>query len=144
MRPVRALAPCLALLAGLVLALAPVHAPRAGGHDGAIRAVIEDQLAAFRRGDLVAAFDHAAPSIRAMFGTPENFGRMVMTGYPMVWRPAGHRMLGLAETRQGPVQTVLFEDAQGRLHEADYHMVEIDGIWRIAGVYLREVPGVGT
>ena len=37
--------------------------------------------------DAKRAFSYAAPSIRAMFGTPERFLAMVRAGYPVVYRP---------------------------------------------------------
>ena len=67
---------------------------------------------------------------------------MVETGYPMIWRPASHQMLGLEKSARGTVQKVLFQDRQGRLFEASYDMRRIDGAWRIAGVYLHRVEGV--
>ncbi len=109
-----------------------------------IQAVISDQISDFQRDDVVAAFDHAAPGIQEKFGSPETFGRMVRDLYPMVWRPARFEMLQLIETPAGLVQVVLFEDAFGKLHEAGYLMTEVDGVWRISGVRLRAVPGVGT
>ena len=39
-----------------------------------------------RRDDAKRAFSYAAPSIRAMFGTPERFLAMVRAGYPVVYR----------------------------------------------------------
>lgn len=137
----RTLLVALTLVFGLALA---VSRPAAEEPADGIRAVIEDQLAAFRRDDLAAAFAHASPGIRAIFGSAETFGMMVETRYPMIWRPARHTMLRLQETAAGLVQTVLFEDRMGRLHEADYLMVQVDGIWRIAGVELRAMPGMGV
>jgi hypothetical protein len=69
---------------------------------------------------------------------------MVETGYPMIWRPAGHQMLDLVQTARGPVQRVMFQDRQGRFYEAAYEMVLVDGVWRIDGVYLRPAAGVGA
>ena len=86
----------------------------------------------------------ASPTIQSKFGTPEGFRYMVETGYPMIWRPARYEMLALAETAAGPVQTVLFQDREGRLYEAAYEMQLIDGVWRINGVRLRALPGVGS
>jgi len=117
---------------------------RAGEPADSIRSVIEAQLGAFRANDLVAAFAHASPTIQSKFRRPEVFGRMVETGYPMIWQPAGHRMLDLVETAEGPVQVVLFQDRQGRFHEAAYEMRLIGGVWRIDGVWLRPSPGVGS
>lgn len=132
------------LLAVLLIVLAAARPVLADEPGDAIRAVIEAQLSAFRRGDLPAAFEHAAPGIQAIFQTPEGFGRMVEAGYPMIWRPARHQMLDLAEAPEGLVQTVLFEDRAGRLHEAAYLMELIDGVWRIAGVKLSTLPGLGV
>jgi len=42
------------------------------------------------------------------------------------------------------VQTVMFMDAAGRIYEADYIMVEVDGSWRIDGVLMRRLPGVAS
>ncbi|MGR3715285.1 MAG: DUF4864 domain-containing protein, partial [Thermohalobaculum sp.] len=94
--------------------------------------------------DPAAAFAHASPTIQSKFGTPEVFRRMVETGYPVIWRPASYQMLALAETAAGPVQAVLFQDREGRFFEAAYQMQLIDGVWRINGVYLHALPGVGS
>jgi hypothetical protein len=129
----------------LCLALAALALPvRADEPGDSIRAVIVDQLNAFRANDLGAAFAHASPMIQSKFRTPEIFGQMVQAGYPMVWRPSRYEMEALTETPRGPVQTVLFEDQHGRLFEADYEMRQVDGEWRINGVTLRELPGLGS
>ena len=133
------------ILVSLALALAVVLAPpaRAQAPGPEIGAVIGDQIAAFQSGDIARAWSHASPSIQRMFGSPERFGRMVREGYPMVWRPARWEFRELTETAGGLIQTVLFQDAAGRLFLADYEMQLVDGVWRINGVYLRPAPGVG-
>lgn len=131
-------------LLALVLGLAVVPPAEAEEPADSIRDIIVSQLSAFQRNDLAAAFSHASPGIQATFRTPDNFGRMVREGYPMIWRPARHRMLELRETPRGPVQVVLFEDQAGRIHEADYLMEEVGGVWRIDGVRLRALPGLGA
>lgn len=131
------LATCLVLGLASPSAIATDAAP-----DAEIEAVIADQIAAFRRDDPAAAFAHAGPGIRARFGTPENFAAMVRTGYPMIWRPARWEWRGLTPADNGSwIKTVLFEDAQGALHEADYLMAPVEGGWRIHGVSLRRLPG---
>ncbi len=130
---------------GFVLALLAAALPvRAEEPADSIQAVIISQIDALRANDLTAAFAHASPTIQSKFGTPEVFGQMVETGYPVIWLPARYEMLALAETDIGPVQTVLFQDRNGRLFEAAYEMRLIDGAWRINGVYLRALPGVGS
>ncbi len=78
-----------------------------------IRAVISDQIAAFRVDDVATAFGFASPSIRQMFGSPENFGQMVRSGYPMVWRPADVRFSALVERDGRKVQSVMVTDRAG-------------------------------
>ena len=133
------------LLLSLIAAVLMMAGPaRADEPADTIRSVIDSQIAAFQADDVDQAFTFASPKIQRMFGNPRNFGRMVREGYPMVWRPARYEMLKLGQSDGRTVQYVLFEDQSGRLHEAAYEMKLIDGEWRINGVYLREVPGVGT
>ena len=134
----------LGALAIMIIAIWTPAPAQADGHEKAIQSVIEQQLSAFQANDLDTAFSYASPTIQQKFGSAQTFGRMVETGYPMVWRPSSHRMQELVQTDAGPVQVVLFEDATGRMHEAGYLMQQIDGIWRINGVHVRKAPGVGT
>ena len=132
----------LALLAAAFLAR---EGPaRADEPADSIQAVIVAQLDALQANDLRAAFAHASPMIQSKFGTPEVFGRVVETGYPVIWRPARHEMLALLETATGRIQLVLFEDRAGRFFEAVYDMRRIDGVWRINGVYLRAPRAAGS
>ena len=129
---------------GLVLVLLAAALPvRSEEPADSIQAVIVSQIDALQANDLTAAFAHASPTIQSKFGTPEVFGQMVETGYPVIWRPARYEMLALAETDIGPVQRVLFQDRNGRLFEAAYEMRLIDGVWRINGVYLRALLAAG-
>jgi hypothetical protein len=128
----------------LILVLLAALPARAGEPADSIRLVIAAQIEAMQINDLTAAFAHASPAIQSKFGTPENFGRMVKTGYPAIWRPARYEMLGLANATGGPVQKVMFEDREGQLFEAAYEMQLIGGVWRINGVFLRALPGVSS
>lgn len=120
------------LLAAWVL-VAP--APRAAAGDAEdISAVISAQIEAFLSGDLERAFSFAAPNIKARFGTPGRFARMVAEGYPMVWRPASVAFLDRIDTGRGIIQRVLLQDAAGRYFVARYLMVRTPQGWQIAGV----------
>ncbi|MEM7508489.1 MAG: DUF4864 domain-containing protein [Pseudomonadota bacterium] len=130
----------LAFLTVLILAM-PLRAEEPAD---SIQGVIVDQIGAFQRSDLGAAFAHASPSIQRIFGNPDKFGKMVKGGYPMIWRPVRWQMLTLEGPTGAPVQTVLFEGQDGALYEADYAMIQVDGIWRINGVSLRRLPGVSS
>ncbi len=126
------------LLASLFLALP------AAAQDAPIRATIEHQLQAFQADDFATAFTYASPNIKAIFGTPENFGRMVSEGYPMVHRPAAVKMLELREVAGGLWQRVMITDQSGRTHLLDYQMIEAENGWQINAVHLLKAEGVGA
>lgn len=106
--------------------------------------VIAAQIEAFLADDFETAFSYAAPGIKRMFVTPENFGLMVRRGYPMVWRPAEVRY-GPRETQGTAVlQTVYITDAAGNLHALEYRMVPAGETWQIAGVRFLEAPAIGV
>ncbi|MEM9096905.1 MAG: DUF4864 domain-containing protein [Pseudomonadota bacterium] len=130
------------LLISLVMALIVVLPARAGEPEDSIQGVIADQIAAFQRSDLEAAFAHASPTIQKRFQTPGRFGQMVSGDYPMIWRPSRWEMLSLENFSGTLVQIVFFEDRQGEQFEAAYEMIQVDGIWRINGVQLRRLPGI--
>jgi Domain of unknown function (DUF4864) len=109
-----------------------------------IRAVIGDQFADFRAGDVSGAFEEASPFIRQMFGTAENFGRMVQEGYPAIWGAQSVEFLGLREAEGRMVQRLRVRDAAGAEATYDYEMIEVDGLWRINGVHPVEDDSIGV
>lgn len=129
----------LAALLAVTLLPATLHA-----QDRTIPQVIENQLSAFQADDFDAAFDYASPTIKRLFGTPERFGQMVQSGYPMVYRPEEVNMLEQRGVGASVVQRVMIRDGAGRLHFLDYQMVPSDGGWQINGVRLVEAPQVGA
>ena len=126
----------IALIFGLAM---PGHAQQAD-----IQATIDGQIAAFRADDFGQAFAFASPNIRTLFGTAENFGRMVRQGYPMVWRPTELRYLDLRDVAGNLWQRVQITDGNGRVHLLDYQMIQVDGMWRINGVQLLPSPDVNV
>jgi hypothetical protein len=109
-----------------------------------VQSVIRDQNSAFAEDDFDAAFSFAGETIKQMFKTPEQFGRMVSTGYPMVIRP---RNFDFVEQRGSGVeiqQYVLIEDEAGQLFLGEYQMMLSDGVWKITGVVIKPAPMVGT
>lgn len=130
----------LAVLSPLILAAAVALASpaRADGIDSTIRS----QFDAFLADDFARAFTFASPTIKGIFGTPENFGAMVRQGYPMVHRPADVKMLERREVQGTQIQRVLVTDQAGRTHVLDYQMVETPEGWQINGVQL--LPGIGV
>jgi hypothetical protein len=127
-----------AILALLLLALPAL------AQEAPIQDTIQSQLQAFEADDFATAFAFASPTIKGIFGTPENFGRMVVQGYPMVHRPAAVKMLELREVAGGLWQRVMITDAGGRTHLLDYQMVEGPEGWQINAVHLLQAAGLGV
>jgi hypothetical protein len=129
----------LSVLAAAVGARADQASPLSEADRGAIRAVIQAQIAAFRADDGVTAFGFASPSIQRQFGNPTNFLAMVKTGYMPVYRPREVRFGDLIERQPEPVQTVLLVGPDLKVVTAYYVMQkQAYGAWRIDGCVLRD------
>lgn len=109
-----------------------------------IQSTIRDQIAAFQADDFARAFTYASPTIHDIFGTPENFGKMVREGYPMVWRPAEVEMQDLRTIAGSLWQRVRVTDQKGQSFLLDYQMVEGSQGWRINAVQVQKAPDVGA
>lgn len=104
----------------------------------AIRAVIENQIAAFLNDDGPAAFALASPTIQRLFRTPAHFMRMVRRDYRPVYRPRKFVFMELAVREGQPIQQVLLHAPEGGVVFAFYLMErQPSGEWRINGVFLR-------
>ena len=133
------------LIAGACLALSLLSSPSATSaqtaeESQAIAQTIRSQIAAIQLDNWAEAFTYASPTIQGIFQSPERFSEMVIGGYPMVWRPKSFRAGDITLSPRGPVQTMFFEDQDGRLYIADYLMQLVDGEWRINGVSIRPAP----
>lgn len=102
--------------------LASAQQPVAAADAGAIRQVVEAQIAAFRRDDAEGAFALATPGIRAVFGTAANFLEMVRTSYAVVYRPRSVQFEAPVVVDGEVVQAVRMTDAEGRAWIALYPM----------------------
>ena len=109
-----------------------------------IRDVINEQMDAFKVDDFERAFAFASPSIRKIFRTPENFGRMVTDSYPMVWRPSKVMYLDLRNIGGDLWQKVEIIDNDGVLHCLDYWMVETPDGWKIGAVQFVKGSGISA
>ena len=101
-----------------------------------IQNTISNQLEAFASEDFTEAFTHASPGIKDIFGSVDNFSRMVKNGYPMVWRYNNFQFLKLEETPQGYSQIVRITDRKDQLFLLKYFMKNISGVWKISGVTI--------
>ena len=132
------------LLLGLAFgASVPARAQPVSDVDArAARTVVSAQLEAFAKDDAKRAFSYAAPSIRAMFGTPERFLAMVRVGYPVVYRAAGVTFLVPLRVEGDLVQGVHLTDGDGTRWLATYRLErQPDGSWRIAGCDVQAATG---
>ena len=116
----------------------------AGAQEGPIAATIESQIDAFLADDMERAFSFASPTIKGLFGTPENFGKMVRDGYPMVYRPAEVEMQDLREIAGNLWQRVRITDQAGAGWYVDYMMIETPDGWLINAVQLMPAPEIGV
>lgn len=128
----------------LAVLLAAVLAVPAGAQEAPIQGTIQSQIEAFQADDFVRAFTFASPTIKQMFGTPENFGAMVKNGYPMVYRPAEVQMMELREVAGNLWQRVRVTDQAGAGWYLDYMMVETADGWQINAVQILPAPDVGA
>jgi len=129
-------------LVGILLALG-LSLP-ATAQQEPIRNTIQSQIDAFLADDFARAFSFASPTIKSLFGTPENFGAMVRQGYPMVYRPADVQMLDLREVAGNLWQRVRITDQAGAGWLLDYMMVETAEGWQINAVQILPAPDVGA
>lgn len=106
--------------------------------------IIAAQIAAFQNDDFDTAFGYASAFIQHIFGTPDRFGQMVMTGYPMVHRPASVRYLDLINRAGAQFQRVLVTDQAGALFVLEYEMIATANGLRINGVLLVRDSGAGV
>lgn len=108
----------------------------------AIRAIISDQIAAFRADDFDAAYSFASPTIRDLFPSVERFRSMVTKGYRPVYRPRSVTFGEIAEAPGGPLQKVFLTGPDGDSWLAIYTLQrQPDGSWRINGVRLAKDDG---
>lgn len=128
----------------LAAAFVAVTALSAHAQDAEIRSTIGQQFEAFKADDFATAFTFASPSLQQFFQSPQNFGRMVTQGYPMVWRPAAVDYLELREEDGAYFQKVQITDAKGRFHILEYRMMQTPDGWRINGVQILEAGGAAV
>ena len=111
----------------------------------AIEKVIRDQLDAFGRDDAGRAFAHASPDIQRMFGTPDNFIRMVRDNYKPVYRAGSVRFIRLESIDRQWVQSVQLADEEGHVWRALFTMKkQADKSWKVGGCQLVPTSGITT
>ena len=128
-----------------VIASAQAQADLSADDRAAIRAVIAQQIDAFRHDDAEAAFSFASPGIQGQFGTPSRFLDMVRRAYPAVHRPRAVEFTGLRLGEGAVVQEVELVGPDGAFELALYSMErDSAGQWRISGCTLVQSARLGT
>ena len=103
----------------------------------AIKRTVKSQLQAFAEDDFDQAFKYAAPSIKKIFSSPDNFKLMVINQYPAVYRPKKITFGDINTYRNSPALNVFLVDPDGNFVTATYMMEkQKNNDWLIAGCIL--------
>jgi hypothetical protein len=126
----------------ILVALAFSGPARAASVQDDIKTVIESQLNAFAVDDGAQAFTFAAPIVKQLFKTPEQFMAMVKLGYQPVYRNSSRLFGDLFQDGLGrPAMRVVLTGADGKRYEALYAMEQQqDGTWKIAACVILAIP----
>ena len=110
-----------------------------------IEQTIRRQLDAFGRDDADGAFGYATPDIRRMFGSPDNFMRMVRKNYEPVYRAGSVQFIALDSVARQWVQVVQLVDGEGRVWRALFTMKrQPDKTWKVGGCQLVQTSALAT
>lgn len=111
----------------------------------ATRNVIRDQIGAFQNLDHERAYSHAAPSIKQIFKTTDDFIAMVKGGYQPLYNPDNF-IFGRNINLDGTIhQEVIVTDQNGKQWQTVYTLEQQpDGSWKITGVKMEPYNGAST
>ena len=108
-----------------------------------LRAVIDEQLAAFRANDYPKAYTFAASEIRSLFA-PDEFEKMVRGQYAVIAKSTATEF-GLAfDTGEEAVVNVRIENAEKKSVEYQYLLRKEEGGWKISGVSEMKPEGLNV
>jgi hypothetical protein len=104
--------------------------------------VVQGQLNAFAKDDAIKAFSYAAPNIKRLLGSAENFLEMVRSQYEVVYRPASTIFMQPVGEGGEAMLKVQMTDEDGDDWIATYTLQrQKDKAWRITGCAVREATG---
>ena len=104
--------------------------------------VVQGQLNAFAKDDAAKAFSYAAPNIKRLLGSAENFLEMVRSQYEVVYRPASTIFMQPVGEGGEAMLKVQMTDEDGDDWIATYTLErQKDKAWRITGCAVREATG---
>ncbi|AKO51014.1 hypothetical protein ABA45_00085 [Marinobacter psychrophilus] len=95
------------------------------------------QIEAFANNDGEQAWSYASEGIKRRFGSSQVFLEMVREAYPAV-----HNATQIEFTESVPhgtfqIQVVKLKGPEGKSWDAYYRMVQVEDVWKIAGVSLQ-------
>lgn len=136
----------LGLAAAAALWLSTASALAGEAEIKAAQSSIEAQIRAFLAGEDETAYSYAAPNIRRIFPTVDQFMAMVKNGYQPVWKPRNFAFGDAMEmSATAIIQKVLVTGPDGKNYEAVYTLeMQEDGTFRITGVSLRGARTLGA
>jgi hypothetical protein len=104
--------------------------------------VVQAQLDAFAQDDAAKAFSYAAPNIRHLVGSAENFLEMVRTQYEIVYRPSTTTFMQPTGESGEAVLKVRMTDEDGDNWIATYTLQkQKTKVWRITDCAVNEATG---
>jgi len=107
--------------------------------------VVQAQLDAFAQDDAAKAFSFAAPNIRHIVGSAENFLEMVRTQYEIVYRPSSTTFMQPNGEAGEAVLKVRMTDEDGDAWIATYTLQrQKNKIWKITGCAISEATGTAV
>ncbi len=107
--------------------------------------VVQGQLNAFAKDDAAKAFSFAAPNIRHLVGSAENFLEMVRTQYEIVYRPSSTTFMQPIGEAGEAVLKVRITDEDGDTWIASYTLQkQKTKVWRITGCSVNEATGTAV
>ncbi len=137
----------LSFIAAVAVSATLAHAETLSDSDkSAFRSIITNQIEAFRADDGARAYSYAAPIIKHIFPTPDQFMAMVRDGYKPVYHPDSFQFGDAGFAASGrPIQRVKLVGQDGLDYEAIYTMEQQpDGTWQISGCAIVRVPELGA
>jgi hypothetical protein len=109
----------------------------------AIHAVVQSQLDAFADNDANGAFELTTPTKRTLFGSAENFLRMIKEQYTPIYRPQV-ALFSRPQVMEGnAVQVVRVTDEERHVWIAMFWMErDDDASWKIDGCQLLQTSSI--
>lgn len=102
-----------------------------------IQDLILRQIEAFANNDSEQAWAYASEGIKRRFGSSQVFVDMVREAYPAVHSATQIEFTESVSHGIFHIQVVKLKDPEGKSWDAYYRMVQVEGVWKVAGVRLQ-------